>query len=245
LRATLMQFHPWRKGPLQLGGVLVDTEWRSDRKWDRLAGQVDFKGCTELDVGSGNGSFGWRMLGAGALFVVGIDPTLVFVMQWLAHRHFSGEQPIYVLPLADTDLPELPGGFDRVVSMGVLYHRKDPADHLQKLAACLRPGGQLVLETLVLDQAGEACLQPPGRYARMRNVHSIPSPSLLLRWLAVQGFRAARILDVSATSLEEQRSTAWMHFESLDRCLDPQDPQRTVEGHPAPVRALVSAVAAK
>ncbi|MES2604071.1 MAG: DUF1698 domain-containing protein, partial [Pseudomonadota bacterium] len=35
LRDTLMQLHPWRKGPFDLFGLHVDTEWRSDWKWNR------------------------------------------------------------------------------------------------------------------------------------------------------------------------------------------------------------------
>ena len=40
-------------------------------------------------------------------------------------------------------------------------------------------------------------------------------------------------------SLEEQRSTPWMHFESLVHSLDPHDQTVTVEGHPRPIRAMV------
>ena len=32
LQATLMALHPWRKGPYELFGLNVDTEWRSDCK---------------------------------------------------------------------------------------------------------------------------------------------------------------------------------------------------------------------
>ncbi|MDT8449115.1 MAG: DUF1698 domain-containing protein [Wenzhouxiangellaceae bacterium] len=31
LAAVLKTLIPWRKGPLKLGGVFIDTEWRSDR----------------------------------------------------------------------------------------------------------------------------------------------------------------------------------------------------------------------
>ncbi len=58
--------------------------------------------------------------------MVGIDPTLVFVMQWLACRHFSGDIPNYVLPLGDRGAAGQPVEWDTVFSMGVLYHRKDP-----------------------------------------------------------------------------------------------------------------------
>ena len=43
----------------------IDTEWRSDLKWNRIAGAVDFSRKTVLDVGCGNGYYGWRMLHSG------------------------------------------------------------------------------------------------------------------------------------------------------------------------------------
>jgi len=239
LRDTLMALHPWRKGPLCLGGVTIDTEWRSDLKWDRLKDHVHLAGATVLDVGCGNGYFGWRMLGAGARCVVGIDPTVPFLCQWLAQVHFAGPAPNYVLPLRDTDLPRDVGRFDAVLSLGVLYHRRDPSDHLDRLRGWLRPGGQLVVETLVVE--GDSSLHPPGRYARMRNVHEVPAVPRLLERLATAGFVEPRCVSLARTTTEEQRSTDWMRFQSLDRCLDPADPDLTVEGHPAPLRAVVVA----
>ena len=155
LRETLMEFHPWRKGPLRLGGVTIDTEWRSDWKWERIAPHVQLENQRVLDIGCGNGYFGFRMMAAGAQLVVGIDPTLLFVMQWLACRHFSGAVSNYVLPLGVEELPPVPAEFDWVFSMGVLYHRKDPLEHLCRIRSLLRPGGKMVLETLVLPDDRE------------------------------------------------------------------------------------------
>lgn len=244
LKAQLMEFHPWRKGPFCLGGVTIDAEWRSDWKWERIAPYLDLQNHRVLDVGCGNGYFGWRMLAAGAKCVVGIDPTILFVVQWLVQMHFSmrPDSPHprnFVLPLKDSQLPETTTGFDSVFSMGVLYHRRDPADHLERLGRCLRPGGTLVLETLVLDQPGKRVLVPDGRYARMRNVWFIPTVDALLEQLTGSGFAGAQVVDLNRTSTDEQRSTEWMRFESLKECLDPEDPHLTVEGYPSPVRATI------
>lgn len=240
LEAALQALHPWRKGPFELGGVAIDSEWRSDWKWERVAPHVDLRGETVLDVGCGNGYFGWRMLGAGARCVVGIDPTLLFSMQWQACRHFSGPAPNHVLPLGIEELPEDAGGFNRVFSMGVLYHRREPHEHLRQLRGLVVDGGGLVLETLVL-QDDDGVLEPTGRYARMRNVHAVPGRRVLSRWLEDAGWREVRMVDVTATSLDEQRSTRWMRFQSLAHALDAGDPTRTVEGHPAPRRAVLIA----
>lgn len=242
IRPHLMALHPWRKGPLNIAGIDIDTEWRSDWKWDRIAPHIDLKGCRVLDIGCGNGYYGWRMLGAGADLVVGIDPTLIFVMQWLACRHFSGDLPNFVLPLGIEDLPDQPVAFDYVFSMGVLYHRRDPVHHLARLKQLVGAGGTLVLETLVLPQ--ERCneeLVPEGRYARMRNVWSVPGVRMLEGWLAQAGFGEVERVHISNTTIDEQRSTSWMTFESLEQSLDPADHSRTIEGHPAPRRVVIIA----
>lgn len=242
LRETLMRLHPWRKGPYCIHGVRIDTEWRSDWKWDRLAGAIaPLDGRLVLDVGCGNGYHVWRMLGAGARLVLGIDPTLLFVVQFLALERYLGRDDAAVLPLGIQDLPPTLTGFDTVFSMGVLYHRRSPIDHLGDLWRLLRPGGELVLETLVLEAGGQQVLVPPGRYASMRNVWFIPSVESLVVWLGRAGFVDVRVLDVTRTSRDEQRATDWMRFQSLPDHLDPADPGLTIEGHPAPVRAILIA----
>lgn len=235
----LQKLHPWRKGPLELAGVFVDTEWRSDWKWQRLAPHLDLEGHAVLDIGCGNGYFGLRMLGAGAELVLGIDPTLVFVMQWLAMNKLCPDLKNFVLPIGIEDLSGDIRAFDSVFSMGVLYHRKDAVGHLRHIKQFTHPGGQIVLETLVLEGEGKSFLAPPGRYARMRNVHAVPSLDGLLEWLQQAGMNDVQILDVNRTSTDEQRSTDWMTFESLADCLDPDNPSLTIEGHPAPVRAAL------
>ena len=160
----------------------------------------------------------------------------------LSGRHFSGDLPNYVLPLGIEDLPEVPVALDTVFSMGVLYHRRDPAHHLRRIRSLLKVGGTMVLETLVLPKSrGGDLLIPKGRYARMRNVWAVPGTENLLTWVEETGFKKAEVVDVTVTTTSEQRSTGWMHFESLEQALDEGDPNLTIEGYPAPVRAIVIA----
>lgn len=239
LEHLLRQLHPWRKGPYRLHGVHIDTEWRSDLKWRRLADHIQpLAGRAVLDVGCGNGYHAWRMAGAGARLVIGIDPTLLSVAQFLAVKRLAGDFPVYVLPLGIDEVPPNLRAFDTVLSMGVLYHRRSPLDHLLELKGCLRAGGELVLETLVIEgEAGQA-LVPEDRYAQMRNVWFIPSCPTLAGWLRRCGYRNIRLIDVSRTTPEEQRSTDWMRFQSLPDFLDPHNSALTVEGLPAPRRAI-------
>ena len=242
LRAALLALHPWRKGPFELFGVHIDTEWRSDWKWNRLASALDpLRERRVLDVGCGSGYHCWRMLGAGAAEVIGIDPSPLFVMQFWALQHYLQKDDIWVLPLAMEQVPPQLQAFDTVFSMGVLYHRRSPLDHLQELKDCLRPGGQLLLETLVIEGKAGDTLLPEGRYARMGNVWFLPSCDTLLGWLRRLGFVDARLVDVCVTTTQEQRSTPWMTFHSLADFLDPADSGKTVEGYPAPRRAIVTA----
>ncbi len=242
LPRTLMAFHPWRKGPFELFGITIDTEWRSCLKWDRIAKHVNLRERRVLDVGCGNGYYGWRMLHAGAKLVLGLDPFLLYLMQFeVIRRYASASAAHFILPLSDTAIPERLEAFDVTFSMGVLYHRTSPIDHLQALWNSLSPGGTLVLETLVIQSEVPTVLMPEDRYAKMRNVWFIPSVPMLMLLLKRAGFRDARVIDVSPTTSDEQRRTEWMTFESLADFLDPTDSMRTIEGHPAPVRAIVMA----
>jgi tRNA (mo5U34)-methyltransferase len=245
LHDRLLGLSPWRKGPFELFGIAVDSEWRSDWKWSRVAPHLaSLEGRRVRDVGCGNGYYGWRMCSAGAALVVGIDPTPLYVcqyaalLQYLAPLH-AGRRNV-VLP---TRLEALPAEavFDTVFSMGVLYHRRDPTAHLRELHAQLKNGGELVLETLVLAGAGDEVLKPADRYAGMRNVWHVPGLAALTRWLAAAGFRTSRCVDVTATTVDEQRATAWMRQRSLADVLDPTDTLRTIEGLPAPLRGIVIA----
>ncbi|MDT8409016.1 MAG: tRNA 5-methoxyuridine(34)/uridine 5-oxyacetic acid(34) synthase CmoB [Wenzhouxiangellaceae bacterium] len=239
LAETLESLIPWRKGPLRLGGVSIDTEWRSDWKWNRIAPHIDLAGQRVLDIGSGNGYFGWRMLDAGARQVVGCDPTLVFYMQYRAIRHFSGPVAKLLLPLKFEALPAN-ADFDSVFSMGVLYHRKNPMEHLTGIRRQLRPGARLVLETLIIAGREDAEIDPHDRYANMRNVHHLPTLARLTRWLSEAGFDDIEAVDQTATTIDEQRSTCWMPFHSLANALD-IDGANTIEGHPRPLRAVLIA----
>ncbi len=238
----LRNLMPWRKGPYALYGTDIDTEWRSDWKWDRVLPHISpLTHRTVLDVGCGSGYHMWRMIGAGAKLVVGIDPMQLFLCQFEAVRKLLGDdRRAHLLPLGIEQLPALQA-FDTVFSMGVLYHRRSPLDHLMQLKNQLVSDGELVLETLVIEGDENAVLVPGERYAQMRNVYFIPSAATLKSWLEKCGFVDVRIADYAVTSVEEQRRTAWMTSESLAEFLDPNDSSKTVEGYPAPLRAVLVA----
>ncbi|MBZ5877292.1 MULTISPECIES: tRNA 5-methoxyuridine(34)/uridine 5-oxyacetic acid(34) synthase CmoB [Chromohalobacter] len=241
----LRKLMPWRKGPYTLGGIHIDTEWRSDWKWQRVAPHLSpLEGRRVLDVGGGNGYHGWRMVGAGAAFVLIVDPSPRFYYQFQAVRHFVGDADgcrTHFLPVGIEAVPPKLEAFDTTFSMGVLYHRPSPLEHLMQLRDTLRPGGELVLETLVVEGEANTVFMPGERYAAMPNVYFLPSSKALAHWLERSGFEDVRVVDEAPTSLAEQRSTEWMTFHSLADFLDPEDATLTLEGYPAPRRAVLVA----
>jgi tRNA (mo5U34)-methyltransferase len=254
IKVGLQQLGPWRKGPFQFFDTHIDTEWRSDWKWQRIAAHLaPLEGRTILDVGCGSGYHMWRMMGAGAYRVVGVDPSRLFLAQFQAFKQYAqqGQQQsglnkslnIDLLPLKMEDVPRPLKAFDTTFSMGVLYHRKSPIDHLTELKDTLKTGGQLVLETLVIEGEVGDVLMPEDRYAQMRNVWFLPSCDTLLLWARRAGFKNPRIVEKNVTSLDEQRSTDWMQYQSLTDFLDVDDKTKTAEGYPAPLRATLIAEA--
>ncbi|MEM7764004.1 MAG: tRNA 5-methoxyuridine(34)/uridine 5-oxyacetic acid(34) synthase CmoB [Pseudomonadota bacterium] len=233
---------PWRKGPFLFGDTLIDSEWRCDLKWQRVAPHIaPLRDRRVLDVGGGNGYYAWRMHAAGAAAVLNIDPTALFTMQFLAVDRMVDCPSVMMLPTTLEALP-ISRPFDTVCSMGVLYHRRDPLQHLRELRQQLRSGGELVLETLVVPGDVNTCFVPEGRYARMRNVWFLPSVSMLTRWLRRTGFSEVKTVDATYTTSQEQRPTEWMTFESLADALS-ADGQQTIEGQQPPLRATLIATA--
>ncbi len=246
LKEKLLQLKPWRKGPYNFFGIHIDTEWRSDWKWNRISPHLSpLKNRKVLDVGCGSGYHGWRMLGEGAIYVLGIDPTMRFYMQHLCCQHYLHSDDFDFLPIGIEHLPEKMEFFDTTFSMGVLYHRREMQQHLIELRNTLRNGGELVLETLIVDQnypnLMDGVLVPEDRYAMMRNVWNIPTIEKLTSELQQSGFTDIRCIEANVTSLEEQRRTEWIDGYSLKEFLDPMDVKKTVEGYPAPKRATLIA----
>lgn len=242
IRHALLSLAPWRKGPFEFSDITIDSEWRSDLKWNRLSDVIEpLEGRKILDVGCGNGYYARQMSNAGAAAVIGVDPTLLYVVQFLATNILRPTNKLFVLPLRCEELPQNSHAFDTCFSMGVLYHQRSPLEHLRQLRGMLRPAGQLVLETIFLPGDESFARTPVDRYARMRNVWLLPTIPELTIWLQRSGFVDIDVVDQSVTGVDEQRTTEWMPFESLAEALDPNDSSMTVEGWPAPHRVVVLA----
>jgi len=242
LQTAFESLMPWRKGPFSIGPLSINTEWRSDWKWNRIEVHIaSLQARSVLDVGCGSGYHLWRMRQVGAACVLGIDPSLLYLMQFNAIQHFVQDKHVQFLPIPMQALPASMNVFDTVFSMGVLYHRRVPAQHLSELKQVLRPEGELVLETLIVPDQGDTSLTISERYANMRNVYELPSIARLESWVRAAGFSNVRTVSVEQTSCEEQRTTEWMPSHSLAQALARDYPALTVEGYPRPLRAVVIA----
>ena len=242
LMEALYKLVPWRKGHFMINDLALESEWDGDMKWQRISKHIKpLKNKRVLDVGAGNGYFTLRMAMEGAKRALGIDPFLLFNYQFRAIKSMI-ESPLnaILLPVNLEDMPKKPI-FDTVFSMGVLYHQRDHMAHLSQLHEMMAPDAELVIETLVVEGPEDYILVPKGRYAQMRNVYSIPSIKTLKSWLNDANFNNVRVVDVSKTTTAEQRKTPWIgeNGASLEDFLDPLDDSLTIEGYPAPTRAIV------
>ena len=239
---ALEKLLPWRKGPFMFNDFKLESEWQGDLKWRRISKNINpLVNKNVLDVGSGNGYFTLRMAMEGAKKALGIDPFLLFNYQFQAVKSLiNSPLEAMLLPIRLEDMPKNPL-FDSVFSMGVLYHQRDHMNHLNNLKAMMVPGAELILETLVVDGEKGYSLIPNDRYARMRNVHCLPSIETLKSWLIDANFQNIKVIDVTKTSPKEQRRTSWIgkNAASLEDFLDPNNSSYTIEGHPAPTRAII------
>ena len=242
LMTELRKLIPWRKGPFMINDLVLESEWDGDMKWQRISKHIKpLKNKYVLDVGAGNGYFTLRMAMEGSKRALGIEPFLLFNYQFRAIKSMI-KSPLnaLLLPLKLEDMPKVPL-FDTVFSLGVLYHQRDHIAHLSQLHEMMALDAELVLETLVVEGPEDYVLVPKGRYAQMRNVYSIPSIKTLKSWLNDANFNNIRVVNVSKTTTEEQRKTPWIgkNGASLEDFLDPLDDSLTIEGYPAPTRAIV------
>jgi tRNA (cmo5U34)-methyltransferase len=136
------QLKPWKKGPLNLFGLEIDTEWRSDLKWARIQPHLpSLKDKVVCDLGCGNGYFMYRMLEYKPKMVIGIDPNLHALIEFNIFQRFSGVDNLFFEFLRADCLALFSNIFDVVFCLGVLYHTQDPIGMLQNIWHAMKSGG--------------------------------------------------------------------------------------------------------
>lgn len=238
LEAVARMMMPWRKGPFDLFGLLIDTEWRSNLKYNFLRPHFDLRGKKVADIGCNNGYYMFRFLEDQPSKVVGFDPSALFKCQFDLIDHFAKTGIVYEL-LGVEHLPFYEEKFDVIFCLGVLYHRSDPVAMLKTLAQGLEKGGEVYLDTFIIDGEDPVALCPEGSYSKITNVYFVPTLKALENWCRRAGFTSFDVLGTVVTTSDEQRKTDWIESQSLEDFLDPADSTKTVEGYPAPKRGYV------
>ena len=234
------EMKPWRKGPFELFDTFIDSEWQSFLKYNLLEPHFDLKDKKVADIGCNNGYYMFRMLKQKPKKIVGFDPSPLFRTQFDFINHFIKSDIVYEL-LGVEHLGIYDERFDTIFCLGVLYHRSDPIGTLKSLKKGLEKKGELFLDTFIIDAKEDMVLSPKDRYSKIPNIYFIPTVSALTNWLKRAGFQDVKLLSVKKTDTNEQRKTKWIDSQSLEDFLDPNDPNLTIEGYPAPKRAYIKA----
>ena len=241
IEAVAKQMMPWRKGPFNLFGLFIDTEWQSFLKYNLLEPYFNLEGKRVADVGCNNGYYMFRMLKHNPALLVGFDPSALYKTQFDFINHYVKSDIEYEL-LGVEHFPFYEHKFDTVFCLGVLYHRSDPVGMLKDLAKGIEKGGELFLDTFIIDGDEDICLSPEKTYSKIPNIYFVPTVKVLTNWCERAGFINIELLAIIPTTEEEQRATPWIEGQSLENFLDPEDNSKTVEGYPAPKRAYIKAI---
>ncbi len=231
---------PWRKGPFQINDLFIDSEWQSQIKYNLLEPHFDLKDKIVGDIGCNNGYYLFRMLSQEPKKLIGFDPSAIYYSQFQFIDHFIKSDIVYEL-LGVEHVEFYEHKFDVLFCLGVLYHRADPVGMLKSLFKGLNKGGELILDTFMIDGEAEVCLTPRERYSKIPNIYFVPTVNALKNWCYRAGFEKVEVLEIRKTDLNEQRKTEWINTQSLEDFLDPNDPNKTVEGYPAPKRVYIKA----
>lgn len=238
LEKTARLMMPWRKGPFNLFGLFIDTEWCSDQKYNFLRPHFNLTDKKVADIGCNNGYYMFRFLEDTPKKIVGFDPSALFKSQFDLINHFVKSDIVYEL-LGVEHLPFYEEKFDVIFCLGVLYHRSDPVAMLKALFQGLEKGGELYLDTFIIEGEEPYALCPQGSYSKITNVYFVPTLKALENWCIRAGFTGFEVLGTVVTTSDEQRKTSWIESQSLEDFLDPDDSTKTVEGYPAPLRGYV------
>lgn len=242
IRQTALLMKPWRKGPFQINALFIDSEWQSQVKYNLLEPYFDLKDKVVGDIGCNNGYYLFRMLAQEPKKLIGFDPSAIYYSQFQFINHFIKSDITYEL-LGVEHVEFYEHKFDTLFCLGVLYHRSDPVAMLKSLYKGLNNGGELILDTFMIDGEEDMCLTPRDRYSKIPNIYFVPTVNALKNWCYRAGFAEVEVLETMVTEPNEQRKTEWIDTQSLEDFLDPNDSTKTVEGYPAPKRVYIKALA--
>jgi tRNA (mo5U34)-methyltransferase len=153
----------------------------------------DLTGKTVLDIGCWDGFFSFECERRGAERVVAAD---LWENSGRAAFDFAREELGSKVEPLECDVYDLPGKlngerFDLVLFLGVLYHLRHPLLGLEKVAACTKPGGLTIIET-VIDYDTMHQDRPLLAFYPHREMNDDPTS-----WWGVNPIALAMMLDVT------------------------------------------------
>ena len=238
LENELLKLCPWRKGPFNVFGLEIDSEWRSEKKWERIKNYLpSAQGMRIGDIGCSNGYYAYKLLGLSPELIIGMDKTALFIIQFLSIKYYTKQiQELLVLPCSAEEFVQNNFDFDLLLSMGILYHSKDPEKHLDLLKKILKKNGYLVIETIVSMTDSNINIDKGKKYAGMKNIGTIFTKNNLIALLKKYQFKNIECVGESYTTTYEQRATKWMEGKSFQDFVLPNG--NTIEGYPPVCRAI-------
>jgi len=129
-------------------------------KWRQIEPHLprDLQGQTVLDIGCNAGFYSFELARRGAqVTAIDIDPHYLAQARWAA-RQFGLEDRVRFRQMQVYELGELPGQFDLVWLMGVLYHLRHPLLALDIVRRKARD--RLVLQTMTMPETEQLATPP-------------------------------------------------------------------------------------
>ena len=175
--AEIARLAPWFHNLRLPGGITTAPDHPlgdfPSYKWEQIAPVLpaDLRGCRALDIGCNAGFYTFELARRGAhVLAIDHDERYLAQAEW-ARRQLELEHLVDLRRMDVYDLARLPGTFDLVLFMGVLYHLRHPLLALDLVAEHV--GGTLVLQTLTLP-GDERHVAPP--HVAFDQLHRLREP---------------------------------------------------------------------
>ena len=240
IKKELLKLNPWRTGPFSLAGMIIDAEWQSFLKWNRIKTHlIDIKNKKVCDLGASSGYHIYRLLGLNPNLVIGLDPMPRCYWQFHSLQKFCLPNQAYYEAFGWQELTSYHSFFDLVLCMGILYHHQNPIQILKNIYQSLNKEGQIIIESQGIEGEKSFAFFPEWNYAKART-YFLPTEQCLVNWCKRAHFKDIQIIAKHQLNTKEQRQTQWSPCQSLKDFLS-KDKTTTIEGYPPPLRIYVKA----
>lgn len=229
---------PWRKGPYffsQFENLKIDSEWDSEKKWQRIDPYLNLKDKTILDIGCNNGYFLFKSIEKKPKLAYGIDPVYRYYLQYFFIKNilYKEHTNLFFDLLGVEDLILFKKKFDMIFCMGILYHHRDPIGILRNIHQSLNTGGEVLVDCQGIEGNKSYCLFVEKKYTNANGFWFLPTLSALENWLKRSGFRDIKTIYNEYLSTDEQKTSKDSPFPSLKEAIREN---LTIEGYPLPKR---------